>query len=84
MPLAVKSHGCWPVPTLLMCGICRSSSASRAQNSGPQPGDFGHPSRRATDILLVANALMFGLQLLTKQGLTAWGIKVPCLRSMHR
>lgn len=46
---------------------------------GPQAGEFGHPGRRATDVLLVSNALLFGLQLLTKQALTVWGVKVNAL-----
>jgi len=38
--------------------------------------EFGAPQRRVTDSLLVLNAVMFAAQLLTKQGLTAWGAKV--------
>jgi hypothetical protein len=45
-------------------------------SSGSRSGEFGDPSRRATDILLVSNALMFGLQALSKQALTMWGAKV--------
>lgn len=39
-------------------------------------GEFGSPERRATDTLLVANVLLFGVQMLSGQLLTAWGIKV--------
>ena len=39
--------------------------------------EFGAPQRRVTDSLLIFNAVMFAAQLLTKQGLTAAGIKVP-------
>ena len=38
--------------------------------------EFGAPQRRITDILLIFNAVMFAAQLLTKQKLTAAGIKV--------
>lgn len=38
--------------------------------------DFGHPLRRATDVLLVLNILCFGAQWLTKDALTIWGAKV--------
>ena len=41
-----------------------------------QPGSFGHPSRRVTDALLVANVVAYGLQLASKEVLTFWGIKV--------
>ncbi|KAL4426848.1 hypothetical protein ABPG77_006634 [Micractinium sp. CCAP 211/92] len=47
--------------------------------SGPLPGEFGDPARRATDVLLVGNALLFGLQLLSKELVTVWGIKINAL-----
>lgn len=46
-------------------------SLTRAKGSS----EFGAPQRRVTDSLLVLNAVMFAAQLLTKQGLTAWGAK---------
>lgn len=48
---------------------------------GSRSGEFGEPARRWTDVLLVVNVALFGLQLLTQEGLTVWGIKVggqPC------
>ncbi|GAB4817678.1 hypothetical protein N2152v2_004724 [Parachlorella kessleri] len=50
-------------------GGCGSGS------SGSGNGGLGDPSRRVTDILLVANVALFGLQFFTKQALTAWGHK---------
>ena len=40
------------------------------------PGDFGAPDRRVTDILLVLNAAVFVAQLASKDRLTIWGTKV--------
>jgi hypothetical protein len=41
--------------------------------------DFGSPLRRCTDTLLVANAVMFAAQWLTRDALTLWGAKVNAL-----
>lgn len=41
--------------------------------------DFGSPLRRATDTLLVANALCFAAQWLSRDALTLWGAKVNSL-----
>ena len=43
--------------------------------------EFGHPSRRLTDTLLVLNVALYGAQLLTQEGLTLWGVKVGLGRS---
>jgi hypothetical protein len=58
---------------------CRAGMVPRAGGNGgggPQPGQFGHPSRRVTDVLLVGNAVLFALQLASKEVLTLWGVKV--------
>ncbi len=60
---------------LFVCFLLHSRthrSVTRAKGSS----EFGGPQRRVTDSLLVLNAVMFAAQLLTKQGLTAWGAKV--------
>ncbi|KAJ9518927.1 hypothetical protein QJQ45_026236, partial [Haematococcus lacustris] len=44
--------------------------------------DFGHEKRRATDIIMVINALCYALQLLSQDSalsLTLWGAKVNSL-----
>lgn len=53
----------------------RSSGARSSRGSG----GFGDPDRRVTDTLLVVNAVLFGLQVLTRQALTVWGLKVNSL-----
>lgn len=45
-------------------------------------GKFGSPERRVTDSLLVANGLVFLLQMLTRQRLTVWGAKInPAIKA---
>jgi hypothetical protein len=41
--------------------------------------DFGSPLRRCTDVLLVANAVLFLGQWLSRDALTMWGAKVNSL-----
>ncbi|KAL6754901.1 hypothetical protein V8C86DRAFT_3138208 [Haematococcus lacustris] len=59
-----------------------------ADDTGPAHGrtqsftDFGHEKRRATDIIMVINALCYALQLLSQDSalsLTLWGAKVNSL-----
>ena len=55
----------------------RRSLLSSPRGRGPL--DFGSPLRRATDTLLVANALAFAAQWLSRDALTLWGAKVNSL-----
>ena len=51
-------------------------------NNKSRTGKFGSPERRVTDALLVANGLVFLLQVLTRQRLTVWGAKInPAIRA---
>ncbi|KAL6781065.1 hypothetical protein ACKKBG_A09650 [Auxenochlorella protothecoides x Auxenochlorella symbiontica] len=54
----------------------RRNSRLKRVAAGASRTGFGHPSRRMTDLLILANVAAFGTQLLTKQGLTVWGAKV--------
>ncbi|KAI7835528.1 hypothetical protein COHA_010574 [Chlorella ohadii] len=72
--LSLAAAGAGGLPSLAAAGFSGGGGGS-----GPQPGQFGHPDRRVTDVLLVANVLMFGLQALTNNLITAWGIKANAL-----
>ena len=57
---------------------CRRSGQTRGAVTRTKTfSQFGAPQRRVTDSLLIFNAIMFAAQVLTKQGLTAAGAKVP-------
>lgn len=68
-------HLTTPLPTFLSLS-CRAGMAPRAGGRSSSRGEFGDPDRRLTDVLLVTNILMFGLQLATNQMATVWGMKV--------
>ena len=59
-----------------------SPGNNKNNNASSRTGKFGSPERRVTDALLVANGLVFLLQVLTRQRLTVWGAKInPAIRA---
>lgn len=62
-------------PFMMVPRLRRNSRLKKVAAGASRTG-FGHPSRRMTDLLILANVAAFGTQLLTKQGLTVWGAKV--------
>lgn len=74
----MMSHGWWAVLETLTITILRLVRNARLNKVATRASrtTFGHPSRRMTDLLILANVAAFGAQLLTKQGLTVWGAKV--------
>jgi uridine nucleosidase len=58
-----------------------SPGGSSSKNNS-RAGKFGSQDRRVTDTLLVANGVVFALQLLTRQRLTVMGAKInPAIRA---
>ncbi|GBF97681.1 rhomboid protease [Raphidocelis subcapitata] len=60
------------------------AAAAGEPPEGPKPRprgalDFGSPLRRCTDVMLVANAVLFLGQWLSRDALTLWGAKVNSL-----
>ena len=53
---------------MLSCRVENSRRGGRAE--------FGDERRRATDVLILMNVVVFALQLLSKDVLTLWGCKV--------
>ncbi|EFJ46752.1 hypothetical protein VOLCADRAFT_105418 [Volvox carteri f. nagariensis] len=68
-------------------GVAAAGSPSPDGGSGGTNGqrprkalsEFGHPARRATDVFLVLNALIYALNWLSKDVLLLWGCKVNAL-----
>ena len=65
----------------LTCALhARSLGGGDATSTRKTLNDLGHPGRRVTDLLLVLNVAMFGLQSYYNPGIIMWGAKVtsPC------
>ncbi len=64
----------------LNCALhARSLGGGDATSKRKTLNDLGHPGRRVTDLLLVLNVAMFGLQSYYNPGIIMWGAKVTSL-----
>ncbi|KAI8473049.1 MAG: hypothetical protein J3K34DRAFT_412041 [Monoraphidium minutum] len=74
--------GCGGLAASGVLASAHMSGAPQEPHRPPRPRgflDFGSPVRRCTDTLLVANALAFAGQWLSRDALTLWGAKVNSL-----
>jgi hypothetical protein len=69
-------------PSEAVDGSGSAVATDNATQQGKRPRswqEFGHEARRATDTLLLLNALMFIVQWMSKDVVTFWGAKVRAL-----